>query len=201
MILYPMRKAVLTFREASGLFYKDRWKAVFEAIEESYPDGLTETGLNDILCYDDDWIRDIVGYDYSNYESKEDMEEKQSEYIIDVLKEAFPDYDEDDMESFANDIVEDGDYDDYDDKGLCRNFIDEYGEDHASDVLYDHTDGQWETQREYFIENNWDYYLSDEENFSNFDEYLKEDDEYKQAMKESWDEIEEDGKRDEKTEN
>lgn len=27
-----MRKAVLTFREASGLFYKDRWKAVFEAI-------------------------------------------------------------------------------------------------------------------------------------------------------------------------
>ena len=27
-----IRKAVLTFREASGLFYKDRWKAVFEAI-------------------------------------------------------------------------------------------------------------------------------------------------------------------------
>ena len=27
-----MRKSVLTFREASGLFYKDRWKAVFEAI-------------------------------------------------------------------------------------------------------------------------------------------------------------------------
>jgi O-antigen/teichoic acid export membrane protein len=27
-----MRKAVLTFREASGLFYKDRWKSVFEAI-------------------------------------------------------------------------------------------------------------------------------------------------------------------------
>ena len=27
-----MRKAVLTFREASGLFYKDRWKAIVEAI-------------------------------------------------------------------------------------------------------------------------------------------------------------------------
>ena len=27
-----MRKSVLTFREASGLFYKDRWKSVFEAI-------------------------------------------------------------------------------------------------------------------------------------------------------------------------
>ena len=27
-----MRKSVLTFREASGLFYKDRWKSIFEAI-------------------------------------------------------------------------------------------------------------------------------------------------------------------------
>lgn len=27
-----MRKSVLTFREASGLFYKDRWKAIIEAI-------------------------------------------------------------------------------------------------------------------------------------------------------------------------
>lgn len=30
--IYGMRKSVLTFREASGLFYKDRWKSVFEAI-------------------------------------------------------------------------------------------------------------------------------------------------------------------------
>ncbi len=30
--VYNMRKAVLTFREAAGLFYYDRWKAVVEAI-------------------------------------------------------------------------------------------------------------------------------------------------------------------------
>ena len=30
--IYGMRKSVITFREASGLFYKDRWKAVFEAL-------------------------------------------------------------------------------------------------------------------------------------------------------------------------
>ncbi len=30
--LAGMRKSVLTFREASGLFYKDRWKAVIEAV-------------------------------------------------------------------------------------------------------------------------------------------------------------------------
>jgi hypothetical protein len=175
----------------------DDKKEVFEAIEETYPDGLTETELNDILAYDDDWIRDIVGYDYSNYESKEDMEEEQTEYIVDVLKKVFPDYDEEDMESFANSIVEDGDYDSYDNEGLCRNFIDECGEDHANDVLYDYTDGQWETQREDFIENNWDYYLSDEENFAKFDEYLNEDEEYQQAMKESDEELQEDIKRDE----
>ena len=29
--IYGMRKSVVTFREASGLFYKDRWKALFEA--------------------------------------------------------------------------------------------------------------------------------------------------------------------------
>jgi len=175
----------------------DDKKAVFEAIEESYPDGLTETELNDIIGYDDDWIRDIVGYDYSNYDSIEDMEEKQTEYIVELLKGVFPDYDEDEMESFAEEIVESGDYDDYDDEQLERAFIDEYGEDHASDVLYDHTNGDWTDQRDNFIENEWDYYKSDEENFANFDEYLKEDEEYQKEMKESWDEIEEDGKRDE----
>ncbi|MDO4963773.1 MAG: polysaccharide biosynthesis C-terminal domain-containing protein, partial [bacterium] len=30
--IFGMRKAVLAFREASGLFYKDRWKAIIEAI-------------------------------------------------------------------------------------------------------------------------------------------------------------------------
>lgn len=30
--VYGMRKSSVTFREASGLFYKDRWKSVFEAI-------------------------------------------------------------------------------------------------------------------------------------------------------------------------
>lgn len=30
--LTGMRKAVLTFREASGLFYKDRWKSIIEAV-------------------------------------------------------------------------------------------------------------------------------------------------------------------------
>jgi hypothetical protein len=175
-------------------------QAIFESIEETYPDGLTETELNDILAYDDDWIRDIVGYDYSNYDSIEDMEEKQTEYIVELLKGVFPDYDEDEIETFAEGIVESGDYDDYDDEQLERGFIDEYGEDHAIFVLDNEISG-YDDQKESFIENDWDYYATDEKNVEAFREYLKEDEEYQQDLKESWEEIEEDGKRDERTEN
>ena len=176
----------------------DDKKAVFEALEEDYPDGIEETQLNDILAYEDDWIKDIVGYDYSNYDSKEDMEEEQTDYIVELLKSVFPDYDENDMESFAEEIVEAGDYDDYTDEQLERGFIDEYGDDHATDVLHEHTDGEWDEQASSFIENNWDYYSSDEENIKEFDDFLKNDEEYQNAMKESWKEIEEDDKRESK---
>lgn len=175
-------------------------ETVFNAIEDTYPDGLTETELNDILAYDDDWLKEVVGFDFEEYDSEEDMEEKQIEYIVDVLKDFFPDYYEDDMESFANGIVEDGDFGTYDDEGFCRNFIDEYGEDHANFVLDNEISG-YNDQKELFIENDWDYYATDEKNIEAFREYLKEDEEYQQDLKESWNEIEEDGKRDERTEN
>ena len=169
-------------------------KMVFDAIEDAYPDGLDETSFNDILAYDDDWLKEVVGFDFEEYDSEEDMEEKQTGYIIDVLTEAFPDYNEEDMESFANGIVEDRDYDAYDDAGFCRNFIDEYGEDHANSVLDDEISG-YDDQKESFIENDWDYYATDEKNVEAFREYLNEDEEYQQDLKESYDEIDEDDKR------
>lgn len=169
-------------------------KTVFEAIEDVYPDGLDETSFNDILAYDDDWLKEVVGFDFYEYDSEEDMEEKQTKYIIDVLTEAFPDYDEEDMEALADGIVSSGEYDDYDDKGICRAFIDEYGEDHANSVLYDEISG-YDDQKESFIENEWDYYATDEKNIKDFREYLDEDEEYQQDLKESYDEIDEDDKR------
>lgn len=171
---------------------------VFDAIDECYPDGIDETKLNDILAYDDDWIRELLGYDYSEYDSKEDMYEKQEEYIVDLLKKAYPDYDEEDMEAFAEQIVDAGEYDDYDDDGLKEDFISEYGEDHARDVLMSHTDNEWENQIEEFISDNWDFDKPDDENIAIFDKFLEEDEDYQAAMKESWDELEEDVKRDEK---
>ena len=169
-------------------------KTIFEAIEEIYPDGLDEISFNDILAYDDDWLKEVVGFDFYEYDSEEDMEEKQAEYIVNFLKEVFTNYEEEDIESFADDIVSSGDYDEYDDDDFCRNFIDEYGEDHANSVLDDEISG-YDDQKESFIENDWDYYATDEKNVEAFRKYLNEDEEYQQDLKESYDEIDEDDKR------
>lgn len=187
--------AVTTIDELSD----DDKEIVFDAIDECYPDGIDETKLNDILAYDDDWIRELLGYDYSEYDSKEDMYEKQEEYIVDLLKKAYPDFDEDDMQAFAIYVVEkEESYDDYDNDGLKEYFISKYGEDHARDVLMSHTDNEWEDQIEEFISDNWDFDKPDDENIAIFDKFLEEDEDYQAAMKESWDELEEDRKRDEK---
>ena len=172
-------------------------ETLFEAIEEQWEDGIEEQELNDILAYDDDWIKDVLGYDYENYNSKEEMKEEQTQYIVDLLQGEFPDYDGDEIESFAKDIVDSGDFGEYDDAQLERAFVDECGEDHANSVLDDEISGYYD-QKESFIENNWDYYATDERNIKAFREYLNEDEEYQQDLKKSYDEIDEDDKRHEK---
>ena len=39
-------------------------------IEEYYEDGLTETQLNDILWFEDDWICDMLGIDEEDWEGR-----------------------------------------------------------------------------------------------------------------------------------
>ena len=39
-----------------------------ELIEEMYPDGLTDTELNDILWFDDEWIYNCLGIENSEDE-------------------------------------------------------------------------------------------------------------------------------------
>ena len=177
----------------------DAKATVFEAIEENYPDGIDETTLNDILAYDDDWIQELLGYDYNNYYSVDDMKEGQIDYIETLLKSTFKDYDEGDIESFAENIVENDDYDSYDDEMFEEEFIDAFGKEHALQVLADYVDSEWDEKRDYFVDNDmWDYYSSDKDNIKEFNEFLKNDEEYQEAMKESWKEIEEDDKRESK---
>ena len=172
-------------------------KTVFEAIENVYPDGIDNVQLNDILAYDDDWLKEVVGFDFTEYKSKEDMKEKQTEYIVKTLKCSFSDYDEDVMNAFAEGIVDAEEYDDYVDKGICQAFIDDYGEDHANNILDDEISG-YDDQKSDFIDTYWDYYKTDEENVKAFRDYLEENEEYQRDLKESWDEIDEDEKRDKK---
>lgn len=36
---------------------------IFRELEDMYPDGLSDTELNDIFWFEDDWLARIIGYD------------------------------------------------------------------------------------------------------------------------------------------
>lgn len=44
-------------------------------LEECYPDGITTVGINDILWFDQDWVREMLGMDDTDEEEDEDEEE------------------------------------------------------------------------------------------------------------------------------
>jgi hypothetical protein len=63
---------------------KDTKKRIIEAgkedafdalIEELYPDGIDETGLNDLLWFDDEWIFEVLGITDED-EDEEEYEEE-----------------------------------------------------------------------------------------------------------------------------
>lgn len=78
-----------TFNENTTLVNFDAWSGAVETkeriinegkadefdnlIEELYPDGLSETALNDILWFEEDWIFESLGID-NEEESEEDEE-------------------------------------------------------------------------------------------------------------------------------
>jgi hypothetical protein len=78
-----------TFNENTTLANFDAWSGAVETkeriinegkaeefdslIEELYPDGLSETALNDLLWFEEDWLFESLGID--NEEEEEDDEE------------------------------------------------------------------------------------------------------------------------------
>lgn len=44
-------------------------------LEECYPEGITTVGINDILWFDQDWVREMLGMDDTDEEEDEDEEE------------------------------------------------------------------------------------------------------------------------------
>lgn len=48
--------------------YHDKLDELDELITECYPEGLTETELNDILWFDSEWVLDNLGIEVDNDE-------------------------------------------------------------------------------------------------------------------------------------
>lgn len=44
-------------------------------IEETYPNGMTDTELNDLLWFSDSWIYDMLGINEEDEDENEDVEE------------------------------------------------------------------------------------------------------------------------------
>ena len=53
----PWSGAVNTMEELT----REEMVILEETLEELYPDGLSETELNDILWFEDEWISEIIG--------------------------------------------------------------------------------------------------------------------------------------------
>lgn len=55
-------------KENFNLLTLKEMKIIEEIIEDLYPDGISETELNDILWFDDEFIADCLGYkDYEDF--------------------------------------------------------------------------------------------------------------------------------------
>ena len=50
-----------------------------QLIEELYPDGLSETSLNDILWFEEEWIFEMLGITDEEEDEDEDSEEENEE--------------------------------------------------------------------------------------------------------------------------
>ena len=91
---------------------KDLWEDIKDngkiedleyALETLYPDGISDVALDDLLCYEEDWIRDLIDLPLDDektedsieteYEDEEDSDdnisEKDKDIIIDVVKGEF----------------------------------------------------------------------------------------------------------------
>ena len=51
-------------------------------LEELYPDGMSETELNDILWFEDDWIYETLGIKDEDEDEDEDEEEEDEEFEL-----------------------------------------------------------------------------------------------------------------------
>lgn len=69
----PWSGAVSTCNEIAK---EDKLDELADLIEELYPDGISFTGLNDLLCFDSDWVLSILGIEEEEEEEEEENEDE-----------------------------------------------------------------------------------------------------------------------------
>lgn len=76
------------------------WDAIESLLEDIYPDGMTDTQLNDIFWFDFDSLAQACGYENEEhyfYGAAKDEDE-----MSELLREHFPDADEDAVDEWCN---------------------------------------------------------------------------------------------------
>ncbi len=76
-------------------------------IEELNPDGIDETGLNDILWFENDWIAECLGYKDWEHLERSHKGEDTEEHAREVLDERFPCAKEDGIADLIEQFIED----------------------------------------------------------------------------------------------
>lgn len=142
----PWSEAVYTYNK---LIEADKSEEFIQRLDDIYPDGITETQLNDILWFEEEWCYDIVGLNKHGFEPihADDFIGESSTLqnaIADLVKgyiasdENTDDYTEADFEDLDpyhfeqeiddwidDNIVEDTDYD-----TIVQMWLDDVGRDH-----------------------------------------------------------------------
>lgn len=71
-------------------------------IEDLYPEGITDTGLNDFLWFERELIADLLGY--RNFEALANQDEESWEdHARSFISKTFPNADEDIIENYLHD--------------------------------------------------------------------------------------------------
>lgn len=86
---------------ASSIKCAEDWDAIEFFLEDIYPDGMTDTQLNDIFWFDFDSLAQACGYENEEhyfYGAAKDEDE-----MSELLKEHFPDADEYAIDEWCND--------------------------------------------------------------------------------------------------
>lgn len=81
-------------------------------IEDAYPDGMTDTQLNDLLWFDRDWIAEVLGYRNADAMFKGDKDDYE-EHARSVIEAHFPNTPEEIVDDYLN-YEFDGETDDND---------------------------------------------------------------------------------------